>query len=41
MQNEFITTGPRLHKQIYSYDFMTCVIRAVAIMRQDEAIASP
>ena len=35
MQNEFLTTGPRRHKQ---YILMTCVIRAVASVRQDEAI---
>ena len=37
MQNEFLTTGPRRHKQ---YILMTCVIRTIASMRQDEAIAS-
>ena len=37
MRNEFVTTGLRRHKQMYFYDF--CVIRAVASMRQDEAIA--
>ena len=35
MQNKFVTTGPRRHKQ---YILMICVIRAVASMRQDEAI---
>ena len=35
MQNEFLTTGPRRHKQCI---LMTCVIRAVASVRQDEAI---
>ena len=37
MRNEFLTTGPRRHKQ---YILMTCVIRTIACMRQDEAIAS-
>ena len=37
MRNEFVTTGLRRHKQMYLYDF--CVIRAVASIRQDEAIA--
>ena len=37
MQNLFLTTGPRRHKQ---YILMTCVIRTIACMRQDEAIAS-
>ena len=35
MQNKFVTTGPRRHKQ---YILMICVIRAVVSMRQDEAI---
>ena len=35
MQNKVVTTGPRRHKQ---YILMICVIRAVASMRQDEAI---
>ena len=37
MRNEFVTTGLRRHKQMYFHD--VCVIRAVASMRQDEAIA--